>query len=846
MQRFPSRGSTRRRFGAAALLASAAALPAGSAAAGPVGGAPLAVITVGEPAGFSILTQRQQAVVDIYFGGRRVGDALVTYRAGTLSFADPVRVAGLIPNLADAEGIAARLAAGGLATNAALACAPGSDSAACGRLTPDDIGIIFDQNRFRVDVFVNPRFLAVTRPDAPRYLPAPPAGLSLIDSFGAALSGDSGGPQYYNLRNRLVAGDADGRVRAELYYASGFGVQADRLDMELDRPGWRYLAGAFWAPGSELLGRRKMIGFGAETQTDTRMDKDILRGDPLVVFLARRSRVDIMREGRLVSSGIYEAGNQTLDTSTLPDGSYEVTLRISEAGGAQREERRAFTKNAAVPAFGQRFLFAYAGVVSDDSRAGFLNPTGEPFAQVGAAFRPDRHLALNGSVILADRTLIGELGASLIGTLGQLRLAVIGLSDGTAGGLIRLSSAGNGRLNFNVDARRLTVGKSTGFAAATQPLASGYAAALGSNIIAPSYLGGGDFTAVSGNLSYDIARAQFRLTGTYSHAQGQQAAYSVGPSVRWEIVREGQAHLFANGDFVVTDRGRSGFLGLTLQVFGRSSSLSATAGGQSTDFAGEGRRTSAVGSLYGAWQAGNVAGGELNAGGGYEHGVDRDLLSASGDYRSQFAAVRADLLQNLRPGEGRTQYSLAFDTAIAARGDGIAVDGRQQLDSMVIVSVDAPGPQSRFEVLVNDAPVAEVMTHDRVPLTLIPYRQYAVRIRPLGDALLRYDSAPRTVSLYPGSVASLSWRAQRVAAVFGRIVDRDGRPLGNVAVAAPGETSQTDDNGYFQIEASPDASLAISSAGRALCRLGLPVVAQREGYLRVGTLTCGDRQVAER
>ena len=50
--------------------------------------------------------------------------------------------------------------------------------------------------------------------------------------------------------------------------------------------------------GSDLVDRRKIIGLGVETQTDTRLDRDRLRGDPIVVFLAQRSRVDVLREAR--------------------------------------------------------------------------------------------------------------------------------------------------------------------------------------------------------------------------------------------------------------------------------------------------------------------------------------------------------------------------------------------------------------------------------------------------------------------------------------------------------------------------------------------------------------------
>ena len=58
-------------------------------------------------------------------------------------------------------------------------------------------------------------------------------------------------------------------------------------------------------------------------------------------------------DGRLAGSRLYQAGNNALDTSALPDGAYTILLRIREPGGEVREERRFFVKNAQVAPLGQ-------------------------------------------------------------------------------------------------------------------------------------------------------------------------------------------------------------------------------------------------------------------------------------------------------------------------------------------------------------------------------------------------------------------------------------------------------------------------------------------------------------
>src|SRR5207247_1591607 len=142
-------------------------------------------------------------------------------------------------------------------------------------------------------------------------------------------------------------------------YSSGVGFLVDNFVAEVDEPGTRYSGGLFWAPGIDLTGQRKILGVGVGTQFDTRVDRDQVFGNQLIVFLAQRSRVDILRDGRLLTSRSYEAGNQALDTAGLPDGSYEVVLRIQEFGGGAREERRFFIKNARIAPLDQPVYFGY-------------------------------------------------------------------------------------------------------------------------------------------------------------------------------------------------------------------------------------------------------------------------------------------------------------------------------------------------------------------------------------------------------------------------------------------------------------------------------------------------------
>ncbi|HSQ99939.1 MAG TPA: hypothetical protein VLM36_08480, partial [Sphingomicrobium sp.] len=173
--------------------------------------------SAGLPAGFSELAREHELLVDIFFGGQKVGEARVIARPGSVRFKDPEAVLALIPNVATSPGLREALA-GDLPSNAGLVCAEGARTG-CGELSPQVAGIIFDEDHFRVDLFVNRAFLRLIRQEESPYLPAPTAPLSLTSATGLALSGSNQASPLYNVQNRTVIGLRNFRIRSDSSYA---------------------------------------------------------------------------------------------------------------------------------------------------------------------------------------------------------------------------------------------------------------------------------------------------------------------------------------------------------------------------------------------------------------------------------------------------------------------------------------------------------------------------------------------------------------------------------------------------------------------------------------------------
>ena len=89
--------------------------------------------------------------MDVYYGGSYITSTLATFTPNGITLSDPRGLTDKLPNLADPEIILTALS-DELDTNSAFVCLT-ADQTGCGKLDPETVEVIFDENRFRVDVF---------------------------------------------------------------------------------------------------------------------------------------------------------------------------------------------------------------------------------------------------------------------------------------------------------------------------------------------------------------------------------------------------------------------------------------------------------------------------------------------------------------------------------------------------------------------------------------------------------------------------------------------------------------------------------------------------------------------
>jgi hypothetical protein len=784
-------------------------------------------LTMAAPPGFEDLAAERQLLLDVWFGGRKLGEARVRVAPGLLTFEDPAAVAALVPEVARPLELR-RALEGALETNVSRLCGASREKG-CGSIEPLAAGVILDEERFRVDLFVNPALLETPDQASDAYLDRPGAEPSLISLFGATLSGSNRGDQSWHVQNRTIAAVGSLRVRSDMSLSSGTGVTIDNLAAEKDLKDWRYIAGIFWAPGTELVGRRRIAGIGATTQLDTLQDRDALSATPLVLALQHQARVELLVDGRLVSSRIYPAGNRLVDTEALPGGSYEVLLRIQEDGLPVRIERRFFSRGTLMAPLGRPQFAAFAGILPS-AGPGLSLDHGDAFYQLSASYRVAPRIGLDASVLGTGRKAILDGGVVWQSGLAQVRLSALLSSSLDYGASIRASSSGKGPLAFSFDLR--TIKSRDG-----RPLMP-VASSRGTFSEDPEAGFGdrGSYTQAIGVASYRLGDANFRLTGLYRRGGTEDSTYSIGASVDMPVIRTGRWDIVVQADVRKSEHELASFLGVRFLLNRGELALSGSAGTiHQSGRPGDDERL--VGEAQLAWARTLANEGQLSTDAAIGRDSDGSYARASAYARTPLVNARADLLHQF--GDlATTQYAATLESGFVMSGHGVGMSGREMNDSAVEVSADGIEPGQRFELLVDEVARGTVGADRTTRVFLQPYRSYHIRLRPLGAQAASFDTAARQVTLYPGSVAALHWDVTPLFVLFGQAVDGLGRPVANAEIKGAFGIGRSDGEGYFQIETRSGDVLGFEPASAPACAVTVGKARQRDGYVSGGKVQC--------
>jgi len=784
-------------------------------------------LTTSPPINFAELEGPRDVVVDIYFGGRRVGEAKANTRPGFIRFYDPTAVAALLAHYGDTEQIEQAFQVD-LPSNVGRACSRMFNSD-CGHLQPGLFGVIFDEDRFRVDVFLPAHMADRSISVDEIFLQPSSRDPAAVTSIGAALSGVGGSPSF-NFQSRTVLSLGEARLKTNSSYSSELGTIFDDLLIELDKPNRRYAAGLFWTPGTSLVGRRRIMGVGAASQYDTRVDRESLEGTLLPIFVQQTSVVEILIDGRLAASYVVEAGNQLLDTARLPEGSYPLVLRIREPGRGTREEARFFIKDGRLAPKGHVRFQAFAGFIAPTREGHPVSASDTFFYQFGASKRVADNFGVDATILGTQKKAMAEGGIVLLTSYAKLRVSGLASTAGEYGGLLQLTSASSSRVQFSFDLRRVWDKDGDGLIPGAFA-ERGFDAGSGGDLANQS----GDYTQLNATLGYNWGNASLRLYASYSDTEHSKSEFSIGPSVDWLLLHRNRFQLRLEADAQKSRHTTASYAGLRFILSADGLATSGAAGIRTQNNDGGKSKVKGVGSLDAEWSGTNKDLGRYMIGAGIDRAIDATSARARGAIYSQYGNATTDVLHDF---QGRTQYSASFQTGAIMRATRVAVGGYNVTESALLIEVEGDPSAGQFEVLVDESPMAKVTAGHRTTLFLQPYRRYDVRIRPLSSSSAHYDAGVRQVTLFPGNVERQNWTAIQTFTIFGQVVNEQGIPIRNGLLQGKYGAGASDDDGFFQIDVAVNDRVTLSPMSGSACELALRSARPESGYMAAGRVVC--------
>jgi hypothetical protein len=443
-------------------------------------------------------------------------------------------------------------------------------------------------------------------------------------------------------------------------------------------------------------------------------------------------------------------------------------------------------------------------------------------------------VALDLSVIGTDSKPMVEAGAWLITSLVRVRAAALASSKGDAGALLQIASAQAGPFNANLDLRRIWSRDGTPLI----PLPE-YAASFDPVDLDGTQIGEGSYTQASGSFGCRLGAAYVEVIGSLRKDEKRSLDYSVGPNLDWPVVNANGLQVALHADAQVSSAGRSGYVGVRMFFNRGAYAVSSSVGrrGVSSKASGGSSGLRAVGDTTAHVSYADENGTDLSLAGGVTREIDSTAGHAEAMAYSRFGSARGQILHDFEGGN-RTQYGLSVQTGAVVNRDYAVFGGRNLAQSAVIVSVDGTRDGSQFDVLVDGRSRGRVKSGRRVPIFLEPYHTYEVRLRPVNAASVWFDTAARELTLYPGNVQHVRWRAEHLLTIFGRAVGPDGKAIADAMVTSRKGIGQSDSDGYFQIETSAEDSLSFETAGGAKCKVSLGGLGQKTDYASLGRVVC--------
>ncbi|WP_415837384.1 TcfC E-set like domain-containing protein [Parendozoicomonas haliclonae] len=793
------------------------------------------------PEGFRDLAEPQTTEADFYYGGRYIGSETVTYTPESIIIADPAAVLSRLSMISNPDAVQAALS-GEIPSNPGSICVQPRDTE-CGQLTPPVAGVIFDADNFRADLFIAEPYLKVKTIHKSKFLPESNSPLGLIQGISAVSSGVTGSgnnQDNYSLFGNTLLGWQENHLVANWDYSKDNSFQIDTFYLERDAQGLQMGAGYLDYSGtmtSEFASSQQVLGFKIGSSMNSRLDMANINSTPIRIFANGRRRVEVLRDNRLIYATSVNAGSQEIDTSSFPQGSYQLTIRIFNGSTLEQEFSRFYTKSVRLPPSDETLWYVEGGEMTERLENETLPESVNEWLMRAAAARrvtENSSLELRGTATGEEQTLEAEYfiqgGAwdfSLTGMAG----------NNSAKGLALQSSTSFGPVQLSYNHRRLwndSYQPEQSNGEENKALFLGESNESRSLSLATAFLGGN----LSGSYSYNKQNLDDQVP-TSLQDDGSTTIYSLS----WfrNIIQFSDHGLDLELDYSESDDDKTGTIALTLRRSSRNWNYNIRAEGRREEQSDQSAESDFGYAVDSRWSRDEILNGAGELGVRYEDLPGEQTLMG-GDVKYEHARFLTEFSADYIDPDNQdsyTNYNGRLETSFAINAQGAGVGGGNRADSALMVVIDG-SPDARFDVLVNGTSAGIAVGNGKTVIPLTPYGEYLVSIRPRGEQFYRYDQAEHRITLYPGNVETITFTAEEELVLLGKLIDEQGNPLKNATIPGEEGFARTDAFGIFQVRVPAKGNqLQVNIGNGQSCTATIPAQYQkRSGIGMVGVLQC--------
>ena len=737
------------------------------------------------PAGFEdLLNDTNYGYIDIYFVNKYIGSFQSEYNADTITFYDYEEIFKLLNKevtFINKEQIK-EILSNPLPINSKYVCEKINE---CKNYNPEIIGLVFDKRKLSSTFYINYDHVLEEKINYEKLLPSSTSDYSYLQSFNFNFFKNQDSDLTYSLLGNSIYSYKEHRLRStwlqnqndffinQFYYGNDSKGKTTRLG---------YInSGSF---GYTFTPNLRMLGLEYSTSINTRKDLQTEFSEPIPIFLNERAAVKILVNGELIYSEYLEAGNQIINTTNFPSGSYNLNIEIIEDNGSTRKLQKFFVKSISIPPKDENLFYFNLGYIESEELSIFNNkeeyedsilPDIEnvPFLKFGYSTRWNSQSAIYNEFLYQEDNYLYNPTVYFLGDGYEIKSSL----------MLGNNKAKGATFDFNMPFydKNLSL-----FLRYINENENKFSSREGLSVSASYSMNLSDYGSLSffGNYEKSFINDFDNKTYTVSYRNNFYQTEKGSLNFNFDISKNNN-ETFINLGFTYNFNASSNLNLRTTPTWRKRENGSDYNLSNNLRYNKKNKQTEYSNNLTtnNSKESKNILFNNIIS--------DQRYGNATFDVNYDYSNNKNKKLSLLG----------SFNTNFGTDGKNYTIGGKRRLESGIIIDLTNYQLEDDFQLYINNIPTDKLKSSKFTFIPLNPYSEYNIYLKSLSsDNFIKVRSKRELVTLYPGNIETLEWDIDRIQLITGQLFDQNGNIIKSKTVYANSNKTFTDDFGFFQLE----------------------------------------------